>query len=611
MMGFSYFCTRIYDQDMRQPKQVGLLLLFLMTVIQGWADTRKSLYLILATLCCASMLAIPARRGQWQTITSSDGSQVRVELRGDERCHWWEDSLGNKYQIRGERSVESGERNDTEVWELVKENKKLLSRTKRKGSRAQKYSPSTLLPPLSSNLSALHSSPYIGPRKGIIILVEFANKQFRDDNDRDLFDQIANERGFGERGFKGCVSDYFRDQSGGMLDLTFDVIGPVTVSNDYEYYGKNVGPDDYDAHPDEMIIEACKLVDDEVDFSDYDWNHDGYVEQVVVIYAGQGEANGGGKNTIWPHEWELVETDYGKTLRLDKVRINTYACSPELSSGSRIDGIGTLCHEFGHCLGLPDMYDTDLKNYGMGYWDVMDLGSYNGDGFQPAGFTAYEKMFCGWQQPIVLDKDTTISSMQAISEGGETYIIYNSAHPDEYYMLENRQKTGWDKSLPSSGLLITHIDYNPYVWLWNVVNSYSTYYDQYDKEYTNDHERCSVVQADNGKVKFGTAGDAYPYLFNDSLTTTSSPATDLFHEDRMGNKQLQVAIKHIKKKLDNTISFQFYQREGEPSGIRQVIKNTSQTPIYSLQGVLMGTDPQVLPKGIYIIDGKKILVNQP
>ena len=569
----------------------------------------KTYHLILATLCCANMLAIPARRGQWQTITLSDGSQVRVELRGDERCHWWEDSLGNKYQMRGERSVESEERNDTEVWEQVKEFGGTGVRRYGSTRTAQRYTISeTNLAPSRHRVTA---PPTPSSRKGLIILVEFTNKQFRSENDHVLFERIANERGFSERGFKGSVSDYFRDQSGGMLDLTFDVIGPVTVSNDYEYYGKNVGPDNYDAHPDEMIVEACKLVDDEVNFSDYDWNGDGFVEQVVVIYAGQGEANGGGSNSIWPHEWELIEADYGRTLRLDKVRINIYACSPELSSSTRLDGIGTMCHEFGHCLGLPDMYDTDLKNYGMGYWDVMDLGSYNGDGFQPAGFTAYEKMFCGWQQPIVLDKDTTISSIQAISEGGETYIIYNSAHPDEYYMLENRQKTGWDKSLPSSGLLITHIDYNPYVWLWNVVNSYSTYYDQYDKEYTNDHERCSVVQADNGKVKFGTAGDAYPYLFNDSLTTTSSPATDLFHEDWMGNKQLQVAIKHIKKKLDNTISFQFYQREGEPSGIRQVIKNTSQTPIYSLQGVLMGTDPQVLPKGIYIIDGKKILVNQP
>lgn len=569
----------------------------------------KTLHIIIAALCCTSMLAIPARRGQWQTITLANGQQVKVELRGDEHRHWWQDSLGNRYCFRGRTKEDGVRRNDTEIWELVKEFGGTEVRRHGSTRTAQRYTISeTNLAPSRHRATA---PPTPSTRKGIIILVEFTNKQFRDENDRDLFDRIANERGFSERGFKGCVSDYFRDQSGGMLDLTFDVIGPVTVSNDYEYYGKNVGPDDYDAHPDEMIVEACKLVDDDVDFSDYDWNGDGYVEQVVVIYAGQGEANGGGKHTIWPHEWELIETDYGKTLRLDKVRINTYACSPELSSSTRIDGIGTLCHEFAHCLGLPDMYDEDGNNYGMGYWDLMDLGSYNGDGFRPAGFTAYEKMFCGWQQPIVLSTDTTITDMQAISEGGDTYIIYNDAYPNEYYMLENRQKTGWDKSLLGSGLLITHIDYNPYVWLWNVVNSYSTYYDLYDREYTNDHERCSVVQADNGKVRYGTAGDTYPYLFNDSLTVNSSPATTLFHEDSKGNMQLQVAIKQITKNKDNTISFQFIQRSNYPSGIQQVTKNTSQTHIYSLQGVYLGTDPHLLPKGFYIINGKKKLVNQP
>ena len=129
------------------------------------------------------------------------------------------------------------------------------------------------------------------------------------------FNRIANEKGFSERGFKGCVSDYFRDQSNGMLDLTFDVIGPVTINNDFEYYGKNVGPDNYDAHPDEMIMEACLLVDDEVNFAEYDWNGDGYVEQVVVIYAGQGEANGGGNNTIFPRSVIFRDTDHPMYMR--------------------------------------------------------------------------------------------------------------------------------------------------------------------------------------------------------------------------------------------------------------------------------------------------------
>ncbi len=574
----------------------------------------KVVYTFLATLCCATMLAIPAKRGQWKTITLSDGRQVKVELRGDERAHWWEDSIGNRYLSRGVWSVECGMRNDTEtrgvrnddeIWEKIEEK----DWSKRHNTR--RYSHSTLHIP-HSTIPLPMEGPGVAPplHRGLIILVEFPNQRFREENDLLLFSRIANEQGFSERGFKGSVSDYFHDQSNGLLQLTFDVVGPVLVSNDYEYYGKNVPPDDYDAHPDEMVVEACQQVDEEVNFADYDWDGDGYVEQVVVIYAGQGEANGGGKTTIWPHEWELTESDYGKYLQLDKVRISTYACSSELSTPTRIDGIGTICHEFSHCLGLPDMYDEDQRNYGMGYWDIMDNGCYNGNGFQPAGFTAYEKMYCGWLEPTVLSRDTLISGVEPLSEGGEAFIIYNDAHPDEFFMLENRQMTSWDKSLPGSGLLVYHVDYNADAWFWNVVNSYTTYYDIYNKEYTNDHERCSVVQADNNKSKLpkGLAGDTYPYQLNDSLTAFSKPATTLFHEDLQGNQKLQVAVMNIRKNGNKTISFDFFQRAGEPSGIVPTRKEDAlPTAIYSLQGVFLGNNLNNLPRGIYIVDGKKVI----
>ena len=590
----------------------------------------KIVFTILATLCCATMLAIPAKRGQWKTITLSDGRQVRVELRGDERAHWWEDSLHQRYvlcgmrnvecgmrndtetreETRGMWNVECGVRNDTEIWEMVEDSDWSKRYSTRRYSHSTFHIPhSTKFVPPSSKITS-NTLPSTSNKRGLIILVEFQNKQFREENDRVMFDRIANEKGFSERGFKGCVSDYFRDQSNGMLDLTFDVIGPVTINNDFEYYGKNVGPDNYDAHPDEMIMEACLLVDDEVNFAEYDWNGDGYVEQVVVIYAGQGEANGGGNNTIWPHEWSLTEADYGKPLSLDKVRIDTYACSPELSTRTRIDGIGTLCHEFSHCLGLPDMYDEDRKNYGMGNWDLMDQGSYNGNGFCPAGYTAYEKMYCGWQQPIVLTTDTVVNDMKPISDGGDTYIIYNDAHPNEFYMLENRQRIGWDKNLTGTGLLITHIDYDPDVWYWNTVNSFSTYYDKYYNEFVNDHERCTIfhADADPSSTISGIIGDAYPFLFNDSLTVNSRPATTLHNKNSAGEKYMQVAIKNIKKNEDKTISFQFFQ-SGVASGINHVREQDSQDgAIYSMEGIYLGTDRKRLPKGIYIIGGKKTVI---
>ena len=127
-----------------------------------------------------------------------------------------------------------------------------------------------------------------------------------------------------------------------------------------------------------------------------------------------------------------------------------------------IEGIGTICHEFTHCLGLPDIYDTAYGGgYGMGYWDLMNSGSYNSNGYIPAGFTSYEKMYCGWSQPIELKNDTVITGMKPLSEGGESYIIYNDANRNEYYLLENRQKTGWDAGIPGNGLLVIHVDYDP------------------------------------------------------------------------------------------------------------------------------------------------------
>lgn len=145
-----------------------------------------------------------------------------------------------------------------------------------------------------------------------------------------------------------------------------------------------------DAHAGEMVAEACKAVADQVNFADYDWASDGEVDQVFVLYSGLGEAAGGSADTVWPHMWNLADSDYGQSLDIDGVRVNTYACSCEMTLDERIgykevvDGIGTICHEFSHCLGYADMYDTSsygATNFGMDKWDLMDYGSYNDGGF--------------------------------------------------------------------------------------------------------------------------------------------------------------------------------------------------------------------------------------
>ena len=360
---------------------------------------------------------------------------------------------------------------------------------------------------------------------------------FKENNNNALFQRIANEKDFSNGDFKGSMYDYFYAQSEGKFELTFDVVGPVTVSNTQSYYGSN---DSYgnDKHPAEMVIEALKLVDSQVNFADYDWDGDGEVDQVYVVYAGKGEADGGASTTIWPHEWELSAAAYYNdgdgAQTLDGVIIDTYACGGELNGSGNIDGIGTMCHEFSHCLGYPDFYDTDYSGgQGMGYWDLMDSGSYNGDGYQPAGYTSYERWMAGWKEPVELTTTTQVANMKALQDGGETYIVYNDGNRNEYFLLENRQFTGWDASLPGEGLLILHVDYSASVWANNKPND------------TPSHQRMTWIAADNeyqyttyqGTKYYsfsGMANDPFPYGSVNAFNKSTTPAAKFYNKNTDG-----------------------------------------------------------------------------
>ena len=359
-----------------------------------------------------------------------------------------------------------------------------------------------------------------------------------------------------------------------------------------------------------MIATACEMADEFVNFKDYDWDGDGEVDQVFVLYAGLGEAAGGDVNTIWPHEWRLEGSDYGKTLTLDDVVINTYACGSELIQTGRsessimISGIGTICHEFSHCLGLPDMYDTGGGNYAMANWDIMSSGSYNGNSFSPAAFTSYERMYCGWRQPIVLEKDVMVTNMKAIDEGGDFYIIYNDAAPQEYYLLENRQQTGWDEGLAGSGLLVLHIDFDVELWMYNLVNN-TTGFDGYNK-----HQRCTVIPADNNFGNTDVATDVYPYGGKDSLTNNSLPRAELYNLNPDGIHYTSKPITKIKME-DGIISFEF-QNKVKQNAETAITATSAVSPkskpyIYDLHGRNLGTDGSSLRKGIYIVGGKLVV----
>ena len=314
------------------------------------------------------------------------------------------------------------------------------------------------------------SSTTTGNHRGLVLLVQFQDVKFVTNNPNTTFTNFFNQVGYSHAGMKGSVRDYFKEQSYDQLTIDFDVYGPYTPSKKMAYYGEpekdNSGKIiNNDLRPAEMVGEAIDAAEAAgVDFSKYDWDKDGNVDQVFVIYAGYAQSQGADDNTIWPHEWYL-SADNEKARRYDNVKIDQYACSSELrgdgiDNPGVLDGIGTACHEFSHCMGLPDMYDTSVEgdNYGTSRWDVMCSGSYNEDACVPAGYTSYERWFSRWLTPVELNAPVTVTNMKPLAQQGEAYVIYNDAKEKdingEYYLLENRQPVGFDQGLYGHGLLV-------------------------------------------------------------------------------------------------------------------------------------------------------------
>lgn len=507
---------------------------------------RRNLMLFVVLMMAIAVNAVPAKPGLKRTLQLVDGTMVEALLVGDEYGHYWRGTDGKAYR----------EDDATGFFQVVDEQAvKESAKVKRANANTRRIA--RLAPRKVGEVGN-----YTGKKKGLIILVNFSDTKFKKANTKELFQRVANESNFTYGNFVGSVHDYFYDQSDGKFDLTFDIVGPVNVSESYSYYGSNdeIGEDVY---PATMITEAVKLANNEINYADYDWDNDGYVDQIYVIYAGKGAADGGGSDTIWPHEWDLASAQYwgyggSGPLKLDGVWINTYACGQELDGVTgEIAGIGTMCHEFSHCLGFPDFYDTDSSGgQGMGYWDLMDGGSYNGNGYQPAGYTTYERWVAGWKTPIELTKSKSVTNMKALQDGGEGYIIYNGGNRNEYFILENRQKIGWDASLPGAGLLILHVDYNASSWANNTPND------------TPSHQRMTWIPADNvyqyttyQETKYfsfdGMATDTYPYGSNNAFNKSTTPAAKFYNMNTDGTYYMDSSIENITQNADGTISFNF------------------------------------------------------
>ena len=374
--------------------------------------------------------------------------------------------------------------------------------------------------------------PSEGEQKGVAILVEFPNKEFTINNPKEYYTRMLNEEGFADFGATGSVRDYFLQSSNGIFSPYFDVYGPVKLEKEYSYYGAD---DDSLAY--EMIIDACTLLDDEIDFTQYDRNHDGIIDNVYVIYAGFGEADGGGADTIWPHSWDLIFCSF-KRYFYDGVLLNHYACSNELQITRIPDGIGSFCHEFSHVLGLPDLYSTTFTGaFTPGDWSIMDIGSYNNGSRTPPLYSTYERYAVDWIVPELISEAGTYE-LEKLNESNHAYMILTEKE-NEFFLFENRQQEGNDLYIPGHGMLIWHIDINQEVFDENVVNDDA------------DHQCVDLIEADNRLSEWNRDGDSFPGASN--VTSFTSETTPAFLS--WSNKPVGFDITDISESEDGIISF--------------------------------------------------------
>ena len=474
----------------------------------------KKILLALCTIVLVSvqLWAIPAKKGT-KTIEQNDGTTLTIQLMGDEYAHYWATEDGIPVICNSDGVYEYAVLNDNQQWASTQVRAKMpqqrTAEEKTYLASLQEKQHFQKMPSKRANIAPKRATLPAHSNKNLVILIGFKDLSFTTSQAKQSFSDLLNKSNYSANGATGSVKDYFMTASNSSFAPQFDVYGPYTAAKNMSYYGSNDSYG-YDLHPDELVVEACRLADAAgVDFSQYDSDKDGYVDNVSVFYAGHSEAEWAPENTIWPHQYYLSETK--TSITLDGKIIDCYVCMNELrdETGSKMCGIGTFTHEFSHALGLPDLYVTDgySSHNTMGTWDVMDLGPYNNEGNTPPTYSAYERFYMGWLTPTVINSKAhlqledlqTSNTAYMISSTGTHNLDGVNPNPTAFYMLENRQSTGWDAYLPGHGMLITKIAYSETKWYQNTVNN------------TSRSMGVDIMEADGKSSKDGDSGDVFPH----------------------------------------------------------------------------------------------------
>ena len=436
----------------------------------------------------------------------------------------------------------------------------------------------------------------------LVVLVSFVDCDFSFEDPQATYNDMFNTPGYTQMDGDGCVADYFRDQSCGLFNLQFDVYGPYMTSKEV----KTGSSSRNEGHA--AFREATQMLMEEhpaIDYSVYDWDGDGEVEQVVYIYAGYtgNQSTIVDEGYIWP-----TTGSFTRINTPDRHKITHYTASGELWVNNTSCGIGFICHEFSHCLGLPDIYptSTDVTDASIvDEWDVMDGGTFTNRGWCPPNFSPLEKMILGWFTPTELSADTTVTNLKPVAEGGEAYLIRHA--DDEFYLLENRQWQGWDYGLPGLGLMVYHVNFYHYFWDANIVNT------------VQGEPRYCLVAADGLTYTdwfhlIIESGLRNPYVDSQRRLHSRILSTAPYPWQTEENSVDQVtlfddkSLSDITQHEDGTVSFTFHT---SGSGIFHLKAEPQATGVYTLAGQKLRDDGQALmplPKGVYIINGKKKIV---
>ena len=428
-----------------------------------------------------------------------------------------------------------------------------------------------------------------------VILVQFADFPFSMSDPNTYYTQLLNLSSSNTRGGAGCAADYFRDQSNGLFNVQFDVYGPVKVSQKARITS---GADNYSA---EAAKEATRKAVDSlaVDFSPYDWDNDGYVDQVIYIVSGYGG------NTSNPdfQGYTWANTDYfdSRIKVASGLYVNQYSISVEKWINDIPHGIGTLCHEFAHCLGLPDLYPVSGSVYSVvDEWDLMDGGNFTCWGWNPPNLSAHEKSLLGWLTIDEITEPCQIKDMTPVADGGKAYKM--AGQGNEFYLFENRQQKGWDRGVPGKGLVISRIDYSASSWRSNWVNTASKiryellHADGMDYDawvaYCKTNNLSQYVDEENRMNSRLLSTSAFP-LISDTLEVHQCTQTP-------------ISIYNIQMTNDGLISFNVENETGIESYLSPLTSHLSPLIWYDLQGRRLKGVPT--RKGIYVNSGKKIII---